>query len=79
MTDRLCFDVVIILEMARLDTLLSCFARQVWLCSYLILKFLTKTKAFVLIKKECRRFQEVSSFLAPHICKLVSPENKIVF
>ena len=43
--------VLIILEMASLDTLFLCSAgQQPWPCSYLVLKFFIKTKAFVLIK-----------------------------
>ena len=53
--------VLIVLEMASLDTLFLCSAgQQVWLCSYLVFKVFTKTKTFVLIKlflwKKCNGF-----------------------
>ena len=69
---------VISFEMASLDTLFLCSARQqAWLFSYLVLNFFTKTKAFVLVKlfslkKECWKFRIFN------IYKLVRPWNKIV-
>ena len=52
----------IILEIASLDTLLLCYAgQQPWLCSWFVLKFFAKTKAFVLkiLMQECNLVRRI--------------------